>query len=505
MGANTRIAVNSLYVFIKLAISSIVSLITSRWVLSALGVEGYGIYSVVGSIVVFLNVINTAMITTTYRYVAFELGKGEAGAVNVVFNRSLIIHISLALFVFFMSEIFGVLYINNVMNIPIYRLSDAHFVLQVSTVTTMISAVTVPFQGLITAYEKFKVTTIITIQGDILKLLAIYGLTFYKGNSLRLYSLIMLIVTLIYFISYFMYSFINYRPIVRWRFSRDWNGYKDMLKFSSWILLGAASSIGKTQGAQLIINWFWGTLLNASFAVANQVNHVLQMFSNNISVAANPQITKEYSAGNIARSVDITCMISKVSAFILMLVGLPIFLETEAIFTLWLKNVPDFAVVFCKLMIIQALVDTFGAGIPALTQASGKIKVFQIVGSFWSLMSLPVACLAYKLGAPPEALNIVYIFMAILYVGIRLYILRRILEFDIKRFVTESYLRVIAVAIPIALIVFIYKRFTFLGFQVVLSLLITEMLLVSFIWYLGLNIKERDLIKRKLFQLFHKR
>lgn len=491
---NKKIAVNSIYVFLKLAFTALIGIFTARWVLDTLGAENYGIYNVVGSIVVFLNVINTAMITTTYRYIAFEMGKGDDGDVNAVFNRSLLIHAALAIFIIILSEIIGVYYVNHYMKIAIDKYADAHFVLQVSTITTAITAFSIPYQGLLTAKEKFSVTTVVAVLAEIFKLISVLWLTHYSGNALRAYSIIMLIVATIPISFYWIYCRLNYYPFIKWNFQRSWTKYKEMISFSIWILLGAISSIAKHQGAQIIINFFWGTLLNAAFAVANQVNHVLQMFSNNISVAANPQITKSYSGGDKNRTINLACMISKMSAFILMLVGLPFFIETEFIFDLWLKDVPDYAVTFCRLMTILALLETLGAGIPALVQATGKIKVFQIVGVLWSLSNLPIAFFVYNLGGRPESITIIYIISATLYVGVRLYLLNRILNFDVKYFVTESYLRILYVVLPLIIWILLYSYIPKSDWEIFIGLVVSEIFLVSIIYYWGFNPNDRTQI-----------
>lgn len=491
---NKKIAVNSVFVFVKLAITSIVGIFTSRWVLSRLGIEDYGIYNVVGSLVVFLNVINTSMVTTTYRYLAFEIGKGKDGNTNAVFNRSVIIHVGLAILILVLSESIGVFYVNSCMNIASNKVLDANFVLQVSTLTTIISTMSVPLQGLLTANERFSTITFISIGSEIYKVLAVLWLTNYNGNALRAYSIIMMFMTLIPFVLYLITCFKEYHSIIKWEFQKEWSRYKEMITFSSWILLGAFSSICKHQGAQIIINIFYGTLLNAAFAIANQVNHILQMFSNNISVAANPQITKSYSGGNYNRTINIACVISKISAFILMIIGLPFFIETDFIFNIWLKDVPEHAVSFCKLMTILALIDTMGAGIPALTQATGKIKMFQIVSSIWSLLCLPAAFVVYKLGGRAESITIVYIISSFIYVGIRLLLLKRILDFNVRYFVKESYLRILLVLLPLSFMIIVYERMQINGWMVLLGILACEVLLIVLILLLGFNKEEKDRI-----------
>ncbi|MDO9185599.1 MAG: hypothetical protein Q7W13_06280 [Bacteroidia bacterium] len=494
MKDNTKIVKNSGILYIKLGITSIISLFTSRIVLQSLGVSDFGLYSVVGGIVIMANILTPALVSTTFRYLAFEIGRENLNSANKVFNIGIILHIIFALVLFIFAETFGRYYIYNKLNIPIERLGDAMFVFHFSVLAIIFSIFSSPYQALIAAHEKFTVSAIIEIVSVILRLAIAIILFYYLGNRLRIYALLMAVSMAIPAILYMLYCYRKFTAIVLWNFQHEKSKYTEMLRFSGWMLLGGSASVGQVQGAALIINLFFGTILNASFGLANSINSIVLVFSKNLGQAAIPQITKSYSSGNTDRTMQIVCYISKYSFFLMLLPALPLLLETDFILKLWLKNVPEYTSIFCQLMIINALVNCLGAGIPTVIQAVGKIKYFQIIGSTISLLSLPIAYLFFKYGYPSFSILIVYIVSTFINVIVSQIILKKLINFDVKTFMKIAYLKIVYVVILVSPLFFIRNlypdnitRFLFLS-------------IVSVIWFfiavyiVGINTKERELI-----------
>ncbi len=502
MNDNSKIFKNSAILYLRLLITSIIGLFTSRIIIQSLGASDFGLYAVVGGLVTIMAFLNIVMTSTTYRYIAFEIGKGDIEGVKKVFNISLVIHLCLALAVVIFAETLGEFYIRNYLNILASKVSDALFVFRFSVIAIFFSVVSIPYQGLITAQEKFSVQAIIEIIRSLLALCVAVTLIYYLGNRLRLYAILTAIILMAPPLLYFLYSKKKYSEIVRWRFQRDKNKYKEMISFSGWIMIGAGASIGKVQGAALFINSFFGTILNASFGIASQVNNLIMMFSQNLGQAAIPQITKSFSSGNTDRTIILVSYISKYSFFLMLLPSLPILLETDYLLTLWLGEVPKYTSLFCQLMIINALVDCLMSGIPAAIQATGKIKYFQIILSTTSLISLPISYLLLKLGCPPSSILITYIFTASVNVVICQILLKRLINFDVKHFLKTAYLKIFYVLIFISP-VFIFKslfqdgliRFIFLSFFSVI-------LFFTAVYIVGLEQKEKELI-RETIKRFH--
>ena len=494
MNGNKKIAVNSLVIFVRLCVVSIISLVAARVILQALGASDFGLYNVVGGIVLLLNVVNTAMVATTYRYIAYELGKGDKGNPNKIFNASFAIHVGFSIFILILGLTIGLFYVNNYLNVEIDKLSDARFVFFISIITTMISTIFVPFSGLLVAYERFHVPAIIDIISNIIKLGLLFLLLYYDGNRLRLYSLIMLLFCLMQNMLIYLYSRVNFYNVIRLNITRDKKLYHEMLHFSGWILFGACSSVVKTQGSAMIVNFFFGTIVNAAFAIATQIEHFILMFARSLNNAAIPQITKNYSGGNEKRSIILSCYISKYTFILMSFVAFPILLEIDFILSLWLKEVPEGTAAFCQLMILGALIGCMGEGIPALVQASGKIKIFQMVLTSIFMIGLPIAIILYNLNCPPYTILIVYCIISIVIAIVRLYLLKRILNMDIGFFVKTSYLKMLYMIIPMIVIYSFYTPNNFTVTQHWLGLCFLVFFVVFDVLLLGTDKREKQLI-----------
>lgn len=500
MNDNKRIAVNSFVIFLRLCIVSLISIIVSRVVLDALGASDFGLYNVVGGIVTLLNVANAAMLSTTYRYLAFEIGKKSVGNPNKIFNTSLIIHAGFAVFLLFIGIIVGNWYINNYLNVAADKLSDALFVFHISVITASISTLFVPFQGLQVAYEKFMVNALIDVLSQSMKLGAILLLIYSETNRLRLYSIVMLLYTIFSCALYAVYCLKHYWDVVRVKFYKDINLIKEMLQYALWTTFGALASVGKSQGSAIVINFFFGTVVNAAFAVAAQIESFVLVFARSLNSAAVPQITKNYSGGNSKRSIKLTSYISKYTFILMCLVAFPVLLEIDFLLHLWLKDVPEGAATFCRLMILGSLIGCLGEGIPTLINAIGNIKVYQIITHSITLMGLPVSFLCYKFGANPYTILIVFCIINFCLAFVRLYLLKRIFDFDVKIFVTVSFVRIVFMSIPLILYYLCYDSSSYTFTEHFLGLIISEFFLICTIFLLGLEPKERVMVKDFVFK-----
>lgn len=496
MNGNKLIAVNSVIIFIRLVVTTLIGLIASRLVLDALGASDYGLYNVVGGIVTMLNVVNTAMTSATYRFVAFELGKKD-GNVNKVYNVSLAIHACFALFIIIICLTLGVWYLNNYLNVEVGKEADAHFVFYISVVTTAISTLLIPCQGLITAYEKFNVLAIRDIIFRILYLLAVWLLLKHDGGQLRLYAIITLVYNVLYNGSFFTYCRYKFSQETKLRVILEKDTYKEMLGFSGWILFGTVSSVGKSTGSNIIINYFFGTVVNAAYAVAHTIDGFINTFARSLNNAAIPQITKSFSGGNEQRSITLTSYISKYTFILMLFVAYPVMLEMDFLLGLWLKEVPDGAPIFSKLLVLAALIGTLGEGIPALVAATGKIRAFQVIFYTFNLLGLPVAFIAYRMGANQYAIVIVYCFIAFFSTFLRLFILKVFYKFDVMQIVKISYSRIAYISLPLLAFYFLYNPDYFTTFWGHIGgLCLSEFVLVMVILVLGLDLKERKLFKQ---------
>ena len=492
---NVIILKNSAILFARLIFTAVISLVSVRIIMQGLGMSDFGLYNVVGNIVVMMTFINSGMHTTTFRFIAFEMGKDSERGINKVFNISILLHLVLFFLIILLSETLGVFYLNNYLNVNPDKLGDALFVLRFSTYAAAIGVLGIPFNALITAKEKFNIQAIIEIVRSVLLLTAAVGIIFISGNKLRLYAVLILGANAMPPILYFLYCRINYSKIITWNIQKESKKYKEMVGFSGWIMFGAAASISKNSGSALIINNFFGTIVNASFGIANQVNSVISILSRNLGQAAIPQITKNYSNDNVQSSVVLSSHISKYTMFLMFLIAFPILVKTEYILTLWLGKLPPYTVIFTQLIICNALVDGLGGGLISLVQATGKIKYFQIVLSITSLISLPIAYFFFNMGYNPATILVIFIFTAILNVVFMQMLLKSVINFNVKEFLQVAYFKVFYVVLAFLPIAF-FIRFVQDGVvPLILIFLVTELWLLTSIYFLGLDTREKRIIK----------
>lgn len=437
---NKKIAKNTLFLYAKFIITTIISLVISRLVLKALGASDYGLYTVVGGVVAMLNTLGTSMVATSYRFMAVEIGKGTNGNPNKVYNTLVVVHISLAILLLLLGETFGVYYINNYLNITFEKVPDAIFVLHMSLLTTAFSVITIPMNGLIIAREKFLFTSLIETFSAILKLALIVMMMFYDGNRLRYYAVALATIQFLSPLSYQIYCRIKDKEIIKWKINKCKEDYKKLFSFALWILVGAMATIGKVQGAAMIINLFFGTILNAAFGLATQINHAVSSFTATLRQAAVPQIMKSQGNGNEERSMTLVYTISRLSYLSMNIIAIPLLLTIDKILELWLGSPPEFTNIFVIFMIINGMVSNLGAGFDACIQATGQIRKNQIGYSLINLSLLPIIFILYKVGLPPYANVICMVVLTFVVLVFQIHIMKELTSFNVSRYIKMTIL-----------------------------------------------------------------
>lgn len=439
ISGNKLIYKNTLIIYARMLFVTFVGLFSSRFVLQALGASDYGLYNVVGGLIAMFNFLGTAMSTTSRRYINVEMGKSN-GNPNKVFNICLVIHVGFAALILLVAETLGVWYVNNILNVAPGKETDAMFIFQISTIVACIGIINVPYQSLIEAYEEFGKSAVIDIITNTLRLGLVLVLLYYKGNSLRFYALLMCGVSLISFIMYHAICFRNWPDVIKHRLYRKDSMYKEILIFNNYIGLGALASIGRSQGTNMIVNFFFGTVVNAAFAVAYQVEYYVYLFVNKLTQASNPQVAINYSGNNMERVYALMEKNTRLCILIMICFFFPLVSEIDYVLNLWLNEVPEGTSLLCRLTLISALVSSFSEGTHGFVQASGKIKWFQIVGSTFLLLNLPFGYLLFKLGFEAHWIIVCYIVAMIMWRIISLLMMRKILGLDIRRYIRNAYL-----------------------------------------------------------------
>ena len=492
--SNSSILKNSGILYVRLIFTSIFGIITARLLLQNLGVNDFGLFSVVSGIVLMINVLNTALISTSFRFIAFEFGKSEDGNPNKMINVSILLHVSMALVLLLLAETFGTFYIYHKLNVDSSRIDDSLYIFRLSVFSAIFSIVSIPFQALITAKENFFIRSVIEIVIALLKFIVVIILFNYQGDKLLFFANLMLVVSFVGPAAYYFYSRIKYSELIKFHLYKDITTYKEFVFFSFWILFGAGASIGKIQGTAVVINSFFGTVLNASFGLANQLNTFVLIFAQNIGQAAIPQITKSFSSGDVERSKKLTASVSKYTFFLMLLPSLPLLLNTKYFLTLWLGILPLKIIIFTKLMVINALIDATVAGLPSAIQATGKIKYYQLILSSVILLALPVSYFCYLNNFAKESIFWVFISFSLLNILISQYFLKYILNFKIIDYFNLVYKPIIKMIVLILPLFFfnILEANDFLW--VIVNSIISIAIVLFGVYVFGLENYEKELL-----------
>jgi O-antigen/teichoic acid export membrane protein len=372
------------------------------------------------------------------------------------------------------------------------KLSDARFVLHISLFTTALSVVNVPATGLTIAKEKFLFTSIAAVANSVLKILLVVAMSLYGGNRLRLFALIMLFLTIVSVFLYQWYCYKTSRGIIRFKINKQKSDYKEIITFTGWSTFGAVASMGNNQGAAMIINYFFGTVLNAAYGIATQVNQYANVFIKSISQAAVPQIMKSYGEGDNARSTGLVYIISRLSSLALLLLLVPIVLFTEEVLILWLKEPPEFSVPFVRFLLINTFIAVLGAGFDASIQSTGNIKKNEIGSSLIFLLQLPIIFILYHFNAPPYA-NVIVLCIGTLFTKIyQMTLLVRMTNFSYKAYFDRT-IWPVAVATLVSFVP-LYILESFIQLNVFVWLLISVLWTFICVFSLGLMKKEKQMI-----------
>lgn len=492
MTDNKRIAKNTIIVYIRLIVVTLIGLFSSRFVLQALGVSDYGLYNVVGGVIALFAVISGSMSATTIRFLNFEIGK-TSGDPNKVFNICQVTHIVFAFIILLLAETIGIFYVLNYLKVEPGKAGDAMFVFQVSTVVACIGIINVPYQSVFVAKEKFFHIAVIDIINALIKLGLIIILLYYKGNALRFYALIMSVTTLVSFVVYHYLCFKYWPELVRWKLFKKINEYKDLLVFNNYNLLAGVALMGRSQGSNILINFFFGTVVNGAYGIARTVQGFVEMFTVNFDSAAAPQITQSVGRGDMQRASYIASRSCRICQLLSLWIVLPLYVEMEFILRLWLGLVPDHAVLFCRVTLVTVLVASTGGGMLRLKDALGKIKWFMIIYSFWYFLTLPVGYYLFKQGYPPVTILVLYILSDVLSRISQLVLMKVIYNYDIITFMRQAYVKPLIILMMMIIYVTIYYQIPLHSAVLhFVGLLVSAIVGTLLVFFMGLLASERQ-------------
>lgn len=499
---NKRIVKNSIALYFRMLLVIVVTLYTSRMVLHTLGVEDYGIYNVVGGVVVMLGFLNSSLSGAGSRFITFALGKENLDEVGKTFSTFLFIHVLLAVLILVLAETFGLWFVHNKLVMPAERMTAALWVYHASVLAAVVSILSVPYNSLIIAHERMSAFAYISLIEVILKLLIVYLLIYLPIDKLAIYAVLVLLVQVfIRFIynSYCIRHFVESKEKPRYYPMQ----FKSIILYASWTLNGNIAVIGYTQGLNILLNLFFGPSVNAARGVAVQVDSAIKQFVAGFQTAVSPQIIKSYASEDLNHMHQLIIALSKYGVYLVLLIVFPLYICINPILHIWLGDVPEHTANFIRIMLLIAVIEPLRGAITSGIHATGDIKKFQIWEGSILLSVVPVAYILLKLyHITPEAVFCVYLIIALITQGVRVFIvlpkikMARLLY--IKKVLLPLVLPFLCAAIP-AYCFILSPNVTLI--TLCTCILISILYIALIIYSIGINTDERKKIHQTIIKI----
>lgn len=478
--------------YIRMFVLMFITLYTSRVVLDVLGVEDYGIYNVVGGVIALLSFVNNAMSISVQRYFSFEIGKNEKGELNNVFNVSVHAHLLIAIVFVFVAETLGLWFLKTQMTLPSDRYEAAFWVYQCVVFSGLLAIVQVPYIAMIIAKEKMSIYAYLSIVDAVLKLLIVYLLFVIDFDKLIVFAILNMIVNSIIIICYCTYG-IKIFEETKIKTYWNYNKFKEILQFAVWSMLGEISWVLTLQGVNILLNLFFGPIVNAARGIAFQVNSAVSKFVQGFQTAVNPQLIKSYATGNPDQMINLLFRSTRFSVYLLLIFVIPLIVEMDYILSIWLVDVPEHTAIFCRLVLVSLVTDTLSSLFAQIPRACGKIKRYQMVVSMFLLLNFPISYFALYKGASPETTMYIYIFISIALLFVRLIMCRRLVVFSFAHY-AKNVIRPVAAVIFVstfAMVALIWNYRDFVETKPVFTLLISFIFVIIPVILVGLEKSER--------------
>lgn len=503
---NKRIAKNTILLYIRMIFLLCVSFYTTRVILQALGVIDLGIYNVVGGVVAMFGFLNGSLSSASSRFITYELGKGKREEIQRTFNTIVTVHFLFGVILFILAETVGLWFVLNKLVIPVERIVAAFWVYQSAVISAVILISSTPFKALIIAHEKMSAFAYISIYEALAKLLIVLILFTTSLDKLILYSFLLLLVQLSVISIYIMYC---RKHFVESKFRLCW--YKDRIKtifsYTCWVMTGSLGFLSCTQGLNILLNLFFGPVVNAAQALATQLQGVLNQVSTNVMVAVRPQIVISYAQGNLSRMHTLVLTTTKLGALLMLVILVPFFIETEFLLGIWLGHIPDYLVVFVRIMLCVGVIKAMAEPTLAAIHATGKIKKVELVEMVCMILLLPIAYILLKFyGISPNWAFVLYLITELYTQIARIFVVYPAVGLKRRYYFTNILIPIIlsgGIAVTFCYIIKNYIGGNSIAHHLLMTLF-AFFTIVTSTWFWGLNTIERGIIKKKIRNYFNK-
>ena len=483
----------------------VISLYTSRVVLNTLGVEDFGINNVVSGFIGMLGFLSASLGAASSRFITYDLGKGDISIMKETFGNIVTIHLILAIIVLLIGETIGLWFVLNKLQIPENRSTASLWVYQFSILSFMLSIISVPYNATIIAHERMKAFAYITIVDAILKLLIVYLLIVIPYDKLILYSFLFFCIQIFDRTVYGIYCYRNFEE-TKTKLIFDKKRFKEIFSFAMWTMNGNLAVIGYTQGINVLLNMFFGPIVNAARGIAVQVQSVVRSFCSNFQMALNPQLTKSYAQNNLKHMQELVIVSSKFSFFLLYIISLPLMLEAPLVLKWWLGIIPEHTVNFLRLILCSSMLIALSNPLIVSVHATGKIKKFQIIEGTILLTIVPIAYILLKFfHISPEYVFVVHIIVELCTQYVRLRIVLPMIGMklgDYFKSVIKPILSVVLISpwLPFIANATVSGQWVSFFFVCIVCVICIPVC----VYFIGCTASERMFIKEKLFIILTK-
>ena len=506
MNSSERIIFNSIILYAKLIITIGVNLVATRFILNAMGVEDYGVVNLISGIVAMLTFVQNSMAISTQRYMSVNMGKKDVSIQRAVFNNGMFLHLILGIIIVVVLESCLPLVFNSDIKIPADRHSASVLLYQLTIIGTFLVVIGVPFDATLNARENMLWASFASILESTIRLTGAIWLLYYQNDKLIFYGLLVVAIRLSSFLFKSIYCKIKYEEVAFSRHLLNKKLIKEMFSFSFWNMFGSFAMAAKSQGVAVVLNVFNGVVINTAYGIGAQVSGQLANFSGTISRSMSPQIMQREGSGNRIAMASLALKQSRFTTLFMFMVALPLYSEMPYVLQIWLKTVPDYAIEFCRLFLLIALVTQMSSGLMTAIQARGKIAAYQIIMSILLLLSIPVAYLLQKIGYSPLVVMWAIFFIEIICLIIRVVMAKSLVGISGSYFLHQVVYKLSIVVVPTTIAVLLCKIFLVSSLSPFVQLLISisiTLLLVTIVSYISFDSSEKELANafvRKIMQ-----
>ena len=502
MKAADKVLLNTGILYGRMLLTMGISFYTTRLILNALGSTDFGIFNLIAGIITMLSFLNTAMSSSTQRFLSFYQGKNDIAKQKDVFTNSMLLHILIGIIIVLGLEFSGLFLFNGILNIPIDRIESAKAIYHFMSFTVFFTIASVPFVGSLIAHENMIWVAIVSIVETILKLAIAICLLVVAKDKLIIYGLLTAIISIFTFLMYMFYCLKKYQECTFKKiFNIDNHLFKELTSFAGWNLFGSLCGITKYQGFAVLLNIFHGATINASYGIANQISSQLTFFSSTMLRAVNPQIMKSEGSGDRARMLRLSMMASKFGFFLLAIVAIPCIFEMDSILIFWLKKVPVYTKTFCILILVASLINQLTIGLQSAFQATGMVKVYQIVVGTIVISNLPISYLLLRLGLPLYYPLISFVLVEVFASVFRVFLLKKSVGLSISDFFNRVFIKSVNPLIIICATCYLITALIQNEFRFLITFSVSMTTFVISIYFMGLCKDETLLVKQTAMKL----